>query len=124
MPPRRTKRVKTSKVSNEVNEGIITDAAPLAVSIVKVGEGAQAEISVNNGKCKFIDLPAELLLEIVSFFPAVHIPTSRRFNTPVLPPSIFERWDVLRALSQTCRLWRNIFFPMLWERMEACAIRQ
>lgn len=113
MPPRRAKKAKTSTVEAEGIAASGTTAAEV-----------QTTISGDNGKCKFVEMPLELLLEIMSYFPAVPVPTSRRFNTPVLPPSVFERWDTLRALSQTCRLWRSIFYPMVWERMEACAIRQ
>jgi hypothetical protein len=81
-------------------------------------------ISRINGNCGLVELPANLLLEIMSYFPAVPVPTTRTSYLPILRPSVFERWDVLRALSQTCQLWRSVFFPMLWERMEACAVRE
>jgi hypothetical protein len=68
-------------------------------------------------------IPAELWLEIISYFPAIPIPTPRPAHNPVLPPSTLERSDVLRALSQTCRALRKIFFPQAWERLEVCAIR-
>jgi hypothetical protein len=31
-----------------------------------------------------------------------------------------ERTNGLRALSQTCKSGRNLFFPLLWERLEPC----
>jgi len=70
-----------------------------------------------------LELPVELWLEIISYFPAVPIPTLRIARNPVLPPSTLERGDVLRALSQTCRTLRKIFFQQAWERLEVCAIR-
>jgi hypothetical protein len=111
MPPHRSKRAKTSHGDDTQASQSTVDASPVVIS------------HVDNGKCTFVEMPVELLCEIMSYFPALAVPTSRQFYTPVLPPSVFERWDVLRALSQTCRLWRSIFYPMLWERMEACAVR-
>ncbi|KAF9444616.1 hypothetical protein P691DRAFT_807122 [Macrolepiota fuliginosa MF-IS2] len=119
MPPHCAKRAKPSNPTpDKANDDVATDNKS-----TPAGKDEDIAISADNGKSKLIELPVELLLEIMLYFPAVHIPTSRRFNTPVLPPSIFERWDALRALSQTCQLWRTIFYPMLWERMEACAVR-
>ncbi|KAJ7044968.1 hypothetical protein C8F04DRAFT_1249414 [Mycena alexandri] len=37
-----------------------------------------------------------------------------------VPPAYRERPEALRALSQTCRALRAIFFPLLWEYVEAC----
>jgi hypothetical protein len=70
-----------------------------------------------------LELPAELWLEIISYFPTVPIPTLRITHNPVLPPSTLDRCDVLRALSQTCRALRKMFFQQAWERLEVCAIR-
>jgi hypothetical protein len=72
---------------------------------------------------QILELPAELWFEIISYFPAVPVPTRRIARGPVLPPSTLDRSDVLRALSQTCCALRNIFFERAWERLEVCAIR-
>jgi hypothetical protein len=116
MPRHGVKRAKTFR--REVQEG--------SPPVNTTNEATKVvPISGDNGKCGFVEMPAEVLLEIMSYFPAVPVPTSRQCSdTPVLPPSIFERWDILRVLSQTCRLWRSTFYPMLRERMEACAVRE
>jgi hypothetical protein len=65
-------------------------------------------------------------MEILSYFEYLPIPiTSKNYITPhgidyLLPSRYLERTTALRLLSQTCKLWRNIFFPLLWERLEAC----
>jgi hypothetical protein len=41
-----------------------------------------------------------VVLSAISYPAAVPIPTSQRYNTPVLLPSVFEHRDVLRVLSQ------------------------
>lgn len=72
---------------------------------------------------KAFDLPLEILMEIVSYYPALPLPVSRYFCSQVLPSSTLVRSDALRSLSQVCRYWRQIFFPMLWEHVGACSIR-
>ncbi len=114
MSLRRAKRAKTSGTS---------DRAPASPNQSNSNDNNAVTGDVDNRKCKFVELPLELLLEIISHFQAVSIPAKLGSEMPVLPPSVFERPDVLRALSQTCRHWRSIFFPMLWERMEVCAVR-
>lgn len=69
-------------------------------------------------------VPPELWFEILSYFPVIPIPTLRISESPLLPPSTLARQDTLRALSQTCRTFRNQFLAQLWERLEVCAIRE
>ena len=38
-----------------------------------------------------------------------------------LPPHYRERHHVLRALSQSCKLLRNLILPLLWMEVETCA---
>lgn len=56
-------------------------------------------------------VPYEIWQEILD-----NLDTSRPF------PNIIEvttlRRRTLRALSQTCQVWRRIFFPMLWHNFE------
>ena len=106
MPPGNHKRLKS-----------IPLAAPT------IGPAIQVTQAIPSCNSQILKLPAELWLEILSYFPAVPIPTRRIRPSPVLPPSTLERSDVLRALSQTCRSLREIFFEQAWERLEACAIR-
>ncbi|KAJ7617166.1 hypothetical protein FB45DRAFT_1063683 [Roridomyces roridus] len=65
-----------------------------------------------------VDLPTELLVEIVSYYPHPH-----EFLSPLLrhEHGLQERKDrqqVLRSLSQTCGVLRRLFLPALWERLE------
>ncbi|KAJ7147662.1 hypothetical protein C8R43DRAFT_528332 [Mycena crocata] len=61
-------------------------------------------------------LPTEILLEILSYHHTTPVPYERwRLAGDIL----FGRFAVLRALSQTCRTFRNIFLPLVWENVEA-----
>ena len=73
---------------------------------------------------KALDLPLELLREIISYFncfPDQLIPSyasdEQSSLVPRDPRTYLERRNVLRSLSQTCRYWRDIFFPILWEHL-------
>lgn len=67
------------------------------------------------------ELPNEIWLEILSYFSSVRIPTLKISHAPLLSSSTLERAHALRALSQTCRAFRALFLPELWERFEVCA---
>ncbi|KAG6861052.1 hypothetical protein C0995_004553 [Termitomyces sp. Mi166 len=67
------------------------------------------------------ELPNEIWLEILSYFPSVRIPTLKISTAPLLSASTLEREHTLRALSQTCRTLRVVFLPELWKRFEVCA---
>jgi len=69
----------------------------------------------------FPALPTELLLEIVSHFPAIPLPMGRRDRASVYPASFLEKPRILRALSQMCRSLRSIFLPYVWQKIEVCA---
>ncbi|KAG6907292.1 hypothetical protein DXG01_009485 [Tephrocybe rancida] len=69
-------------------------------------------------------LPTEIWLEILSYLPSVRIPTLRISSSPVLPASTLARQQGLRALSQTCRQFRTLFLPQLWDRFEVCATKR
>jgi hypothetical protein len=100
MPVRDHKRLKCTPATPQATEDVIPSLDP-----------------------QILELPAELWLEIICYFPAVPIPTRRTTHNPVLPPSALDRSDVLKVLSQTCRALRNIFFEQAWERLEVCAVR-
>ena len=51
------------------------------------------------------------------------LPTTKTNFHPSRSFRYLERTDALRALSQTCKLWRHLFFPLLWERLESCLTR-
>ncbi|KAF7350571.1 hypothetical protein MSAN_01616900 [Mycena sanguinolenta] len=83
----------------------------------------------------FPDLPTEILMEIVSHYsPLIHgVPTGERFagdtalhaESPgfIVLETVNESLvgnETLRALSQTSRIFRAIFLPVLWARFHAC----
>jgi len=95
----------------------------LEMCAVKAAE-APAFPNIDKGS-KLLELPLELIMEILSHFDHLPIITGKLDCSPFgVDPTISRRYlgrtDVLRALSQTCKLWRNLFFPLLWERLEPC----
>lgn len=76
-------------------------------------------------------LPVELLTEIISYIPS--LPVDEAYFAPgtdidkcedrLLPPRQLRRTITLRSLSQTCRLWRQVFLPLLWETVELASLR-
>ncbi|TFK23292.1 hypothetical protein FA15DRAFT_594422 [Coprinopsis marcescibilis] len=78
------------------------------------------------GRSLALELPLELLMEVVGWYKSPITMTTLKMETPnhrLLPPWILERTDALRALSQTCTRWRIVFLPMLWETMEVSVLR-
>ena len=64
-------------------------------------------------------LPLELLHNVVSYMQAPPIPHRGEWAVE----SIYrERRDALLALCQLCRSLRADLLPLLWERLEACAM--
>ena len=80
-----------------------------------------------NTRSTFLELPLELIMEILSHFDCLPIITSK-LNYHLFDGNrrvsgwYLERTNALRALSQTCRSWRNLFSPLLWERLDPCLI--
>ncbi|CAE6398930.1 unnamed protein product [Rhizoctonia solani] len=112
MPPKPTKRAK--KLSTPVSNSEIEDA-PV------VNGNLPSTINSSRG---FLALPNELISQIISYFP--EIKTAHILMNPTFignwenPENYFERFNVLRALSQLCRLSRIIYLPLLWERFQVC----
>jgi hypothetical protein len=80
-----------------------------------------------NTRSTLLELPLELVMEILSHFDCLPIITSKinyhGFGSDLRVSGWYlERTDALRALSQTCKSWRNLFSPLLWERLEPCLI--
>ncbi|KAJ7689274.1 hypothetical protein B0H17DRAFT_1066827 [Mycena rosella] len=63
-------------------------------------------------------LPTEILLEITSYHHSTPLPYER-YRRATGDELLLGRFDVLRALSQTCRTFRWIFHALVWERLEA-----
>ncbi|KAF8177461.1 hypothetical protein K438DRAFT_2022205 [Mycena galopus ATCC 62051] len=77
------------------------------------------------------DLPTEILIEIVGYYPQlIHgVPIADRFTVqnPLnagpdggVRTELFDGNNTLRALSQTSRALRGVFLPVLWARVHAC----
>ena len=109
MPLKSNKRVKCSPLDN---------------SAVKPAD-APAFPSIDKGS-ELLSLPLELIMEIrLSHFVCLPIITGKiGYSLFVVDPRVshryLERTNVLCALSQTRRSWRNLIFPLLWERLEPC----
>jgi hypothetical protein len=92
--------------------------SPLETVNVKAAEAP----AFPNTHSTFLELPLELIMEILSYLNCLPITTTKlydRFRSdPRVSGRCLERIDALRALSQTCRSWRNLFSPLLWERLE------
>jgi hypothetical protein len=69
---------------------------------------------------RFVTLPPELLLEIVSVSPKVPDLVDFVVGRLELKEVYNDRTDALRALSQTCRTLRRFFLPMYWECLNVC----
>jgi hypothetical protein len=106
MPPRRAKRAKVESV---------VGATPSSRNVV----------SLPNRTSSVLELPVELLMEILSYFPGAPVEAPRYgiYFDSTLASSSLERTDLLRVLSQTCQQWRLIFLPLLWECVEVCTTR-
>ncbi|KAJ7839147.1 hypothetical protein B0H14DRAFT_2787877 [Mycena olivaceomarginata] len=63
------------------------------------------------------NLPTELLTEIVKYYPVLLSNIDAYVRG--VPGDQFDGDDTLRALSQTCRALRDVFLPVLWERIHA-----
>ena len=93
--------------------------SPLETVSVKAAEAP----AFPNTHSAFLELPLELIMEILSHLDCLPIITTKlnchRFSSdPRVSGRYLERTNALRALSQTCRSWRNLFSPLLWERLE------
>lgn len=95
------------------------------ISPLEIVKAAEPPAFPNKGS-KIRELPWELFMEILSHFGRLPIPVTADNNFSPLGVDFkrsslyLERTDALRALSQTCKLWRDLFFPLLWERLEPC----
>ncbi|KAJ6512304.1 hypothetical protein DFH09DRAFT_941621 [Mycena vulgaris] len=65
-------------------------------------------------------VPTEILLEIISYFTTTPIPYERyRLTHSGDEADVLRRFDLVRALSHTCRTFRGILYALVWETVEA-----
>ncbi|KAF8217984.1 hypothetical protein K438DRAFT_1952843 [Mycena galopus ATCC 62051] len=91
--------------------------------------------AAESGICAALKVPTEIWLEIVSDFNFLNLGSAKdgiprsllllsrnRFESSpkTIPPAYRTRPETLRALSQTCRSFRNIFLPLFWDHVESC----
>ncbi|KAF8679434.1 hypothetical protein RHS04_04813 [Rhizoctonia solani] len=113
MPPKRTKRVKIAPAS--VSESGFKNLPVLDHTF------ASSTTTASQG---FLAIPNELVSQILSYYPeikTIHILMNPTFiGNWKDAENYFVRFDVLRSLSQLCRLARDIYLPLLWERFQVC----
>lgn len=103
MAPRRTRR-KTVAVADAESDLAVTPSD-----------------CINHDNSKgFPTFPYELHMEILSYFLSVPIPC---MDIGILPAEYRDKFDAIFALSQLCRTLRHMYHPLLWQSMEACALR-
>ncbi|QRW18726.1 hypothetical protein RhiXN_00132 [Rhizoctonia solani] len=111
MPPKRTKRVKIAPAS--VSESGFKNLPVLDHTF------ASSTTTASQG---FLAIPNELVSQILSYYPeikTIHILMNPTFiGNWKDAENYFVRFDVLRSLSQLCRLARDIYLPLLWERFQ------
>ena len=73
-------------------------------------------VNVNANTLGLPALADEIYLEIISYIPAVPIPTP--IDCPSYPEIRRSRHETLLSLSQTCRSLRRVFWRYLWQRIE------
>jgi hypothetical protein len=67
-------------------------------------------------------LPTELVLDILDYICPSIAECEILQNHLFFPSERRARFHALRALSQTCQVWRSRFLPLLWHRLEVCTI--
>ncbi|TFK69229.1 hypothetical protein BDN72DRAFT_840707 [Pluteus cervinus] len=129
MPPRAKKQKKNA--TDEPSSGTSTSkkgkakvtpeaSTSNASTVASTSAGLLKRVDIKQ-TAKIFELSIEVFMEILSYFPASPIPT--RVSMALLPPSSTERTEILRALSQTCQSFRDIFLDMLWQRVEVCTVK-
>ena len=89
---------------------------------------ANAGVESNVPHSKLLSLPVEVFEfihdELLSGSHLITRETVLRHSEPYLSSADFEyRADILRPLTQTCRVLRNIYLPKYYEHVEACIVR-
>jgi hypothetical protein len=84
--------------------------------------GKYPEIPTDSAHTILFLLPTELVLDILDYVCPSITESEILQNRLFFPSERRARFKVLRALSQTCRVWRCRFLPLLWHRLEVCTI--
>ncbi|KAF8761803.1 hypothetical protein RHS01_01214 [Rhizoctonia solani] len=113
MPSKQTKRVK-------ISPALVSESGSKGLAVLD-HMSASSTRSASRG---FLALPNELVSQILSYYPeikTIHILMNPTFiGNWKDAENYFVRFDVLRSLSQLCRLARDIYLPLLWERFQVC----
>ncbi|KAJ7779256.1 hypothetical protein B0H16DRAFT_1502062 [Mycena metata] len=110
MPPKKSRRTAAS--TSEIPAA--PDSAPATVTRSENGPDQNANL-------RLVQLPPELFDAIIEHY--VTLPSTFYYDTQNIPElKYYERNDALTALSQTCRVLRQITLPRLWERLDMCRI--
>ncbi|CAE6381150.1 unnamed protein product, partial [Rhizoctonia solani] len=111
MPSKQTKRVK-------ISPALVSESGSKGLAVLD-HMSASSTRSASRG---FLALPNELVSQILSYYPeikTIHILMNPTFiGNWKDAENYFVRFDVLRSLSQLCRLARDIYLPLLWERFQ------
>ncbi|KAJ7176767.1 hypothetical protein C8R46DRAFT_44000 [Mycena filopes] len=111
MPPKKSRRIEHPEASTSQNT---ENAAPSSPTRSENGPDP-------NTKLPLVQLPPELFDAIIEEYAT--LPSTFYYDTQNIPDfKYYERNDALTALSQTCRLLRDITLPRLWERLDICRI--
>jgi len=103
----------SSKRSRRIQEKVDRDEAQAA----EEAANASWERGINSGGLPA--LPDELLLEVLSYYPPISLPTLSRKHIDTA--AHIARRETLLTLSGLSSNLRRFFRPYIWQRIEVCA---
>ncbi|CCO34711.1 hypothetical protein BN14_08818 [Rhizoctonia solani AG-1 IB] len=106
MPPRSNKQAKKLDSTPDTSDNAFVSDSPTLT----------AETLGHKG---FLALPDELVHMIFLYYTEIRI-EDILVNSTSLPQHFLDRFSALRNLSQLCQLSREIYLPLLWERVQIC----
>jgi hypothetical protein len=82
---------------------------------------SRASVVDSNADKGILVLPLELISETLKNYKKIEIHSTSDDSTPfVLPRGFSVRPGVLRALSQVCQVYREVFLPLAYESLSTC----